>query len=416
MFFQYKIFQVVVCCLVLTLFSFCLHVLPNTNTMINYVDEHHPKQNNEMISDGFLPWSVDFHQKLFDFKKRPLTSFLIEILSSVLNIKISYAFVIINFTLTFFCALIVYYLSQQFFNSHVIPLISSAYFLLSFSVLFAYFIPIATYDEPIQFLFLILTLIALKKRKYILYIIFLTFALIARESSLIIIPGIVLFLSELDIFQPFKDKKILIRTIVINSIPIIIYGIYIILFYYFISEASERPSLYERFSLYEKNFRNISNTIRTFISFASINLFPVFLIVFSWKFFKNNAVFFNWIKAFVLTTFINTSVVFISVFAEEARVFSLPLIFMFPFFGQMLLFILTSLKTQLTLLSNIKIIFLSTIVTFFFWIGIKKIYNMTDLNLHNNLYEEYHAICIFLILLAIFRKYFSYKYEIGKNY
>ena len=63
-------------CLLLTGFIFVLHVLPQVNSMINYVENDQPANQSLTISEGFLSWAVDYHKTLPDFKKRPTTTYL----------------------------------------------------------------------------------------------------------------------------------------------------------------------------------------------------------------------------------------------------------------------------------------------------------------------------------------------------
>lgn len=401
-------------CFSLTLFSLLLHISPVNNTMINYKNESKPNAKCVYITDGFLSWSVNYHKTLSDFKKRPLTSLLIEKVSSTFNIKISYAFVLVNFTLTFACGLLIYYLSHLFFHSHQIAIISAIIYLCSFSVLFAYFIPIATYDEPIQYFFLFLALIALKKNHSILFVGSLTMAIIARESSIFLIPGFIILMFRLNPKDHSNKKRIFLKAIMLNAIPLILYFIYLSLFYRINPESNELSTTYlsQRFSLIEKNFRNMPNITRTILSFASVYFLPLFLLIYFQKKFKTSIFYADWIKAFWITFFINTFVVLIAVFAEEARVFALPLIFLFPFLGQIISLLFPVKPSFFGSKTVFMAVSLSVIISFLFWMLIKRIYNVTDLNLHNNLYEEYHTICFFFMLLILSFNYFKVKNEV----
>ena len=151
-------------CSFLTLFSFYLHVSSFTNTMINYVDENNQQEKNFCVSDEFLAWAVDYHKMLPDFKKRQVTTFLVEQIHQIFNVRVSVSFTVLNFLVFFFCGFLIYYLAKLYLLSHIQAIVSVVFFYSSFSILLAFFIPIATYDEPIQYFFIVLSFIALKKK------------------------------------------------------------------------------------------------------------------------------------------------------------------------------------------------------------------------------------------------------------
>tara|TARA_B100000809_G_scaffold86057_2_gene84481 strand:- start:5627 stop:5833 length:207 start_codon:yes stop_codon:yes gene_type:complete len=65
--------------------------------MINYVANGEPQNESFIIADEFLSWAVDYHKKSSDFKRRPITTFLIDFITDLFLVKTSIAFVCVNF-------------------------------------------------------------------------------------------------------------------------------------------------------------------------------------------------------------------------------------------------------------------------------------------------------------------------------
>lgn len=396
-------------CLALTLFSFFLHISNRTNTMINYVDEHHPKNEKIIVTDGFLPWTVDYHKTLSDFKKRPFTTFFTEKLASVLDLRISVAFVWVNFTFIFCCGVIIYFLAKLFHLSHAESVWSIFLFYGSFSILLAYFIPIATYDEPIQYFCILLSLIALKRKVKTLFILFLTLAIITRENTLLLLPGIFLFLADIDFRRILNEKSKFIGVALQLGIPLILYLLYLMWFF------EKNPQIVDishkvlstKFMHYKKNFRDIENISRTLLSFFSVFFLPIFLLVYyriKYSFLESER---RWIYAFWLTFVINTIIVILSVYAEESRVFALPLLFLFPFFGKItsgLIVFSQSFLHYLLCTKRVIILFVSTSLA---WLLFEQLYKLTNFNMSDNLYREYNTLIVFFIVLILLYSRFS---------
>lgn len=396
-------------CLIMTLFSFYLHIVPGTNTMINYVGENQPKDEKFIVTDGFLPWAVDYHKTLPAFKNRPVTTFFIEKFASWFSVRVSIAYVWINFLFTFCNGILIYYLAKLHLLSNYQALLSTIFFYSSFSILLAYFIPIATYDEPVQYFFILASFIALKKMLKVFFILFFTLAMIARESTLLLLPGIFLFLSDINFKTVFKEKLKLFKVVIVLSIPVFFYLTYLAFFYHYtpkiITETQEGISL--RFSLYEKNFRDVENSSRTVLSFLSVFLLPSFLIFYyrqtiSVQLTKN-----KWFKAFYFSLTLNTMVVFVAVFAEESRVFTLPFLIVFPFFGKIISKLIVFSQAFFHYLMCSKRIIILFVTTSLAWLLFELLYKLTNFNITDNLYREYNTISVLFIVLVLLYSRFS---------
>lgn len=379
-------------CLGLTIFSLFLHVIPINNTMLNYVENENIGNNSVGLQGGYLNWAVNFHDNFPDFRKRPTTTFLIKQLAKSLGVKNNLSFVIVNFTFLFCSGILLYYLAKLYRLSDSEALVSVVFYMASFSVLLAYFIPIMSYDESIQYFFIFLSLIGLKKKNYPLFIFSITIAIITRESTLILFPGFLLYIS------PASGKvSNWIKVLFILAIPVFIYVIYLLMFFGNNQDVLNETQgiLKTRFLHYERNFRNIGQVTQTLLSMFSVLCVPLFLLLYKPTFLvlkreKN---------AFWITLIINTIIVLLSVYAEESRVFALPLIFLIPFYGKIILSYISYSKIKL-LIKPINL-FIILLVIFASWYGFGFLYKITPTGVDGNVFREYNTMAVMFITTII---------------
>jgi len=394
------IFHLLLVCLLSVLFNLYVHVAEPANSMVNYVNKNHPNTENLIVTDGFLPWAVDYHQTLPDFKKRPFTSFLVENVAVFFSVRISIAFVWVNYFFLFCSGFLIYFLAKLYLLSHPKALGSVIFFYFSFSILLAYFIPIATYDEPIQYFLILLSLFFLKKGYKLLFAIIFSFAVISRESSLILLPGIALFLFGIDFKNILKDKKVFLKNVLMLSIPVVIYLAYLYFFYDNNPEILKETKevLAKKYQIYQRNFRNLKEVSRTLLSFYSVIIFPIFLLFLNSKYYQFIKIDNRLLKAFWLTFLLNSIVIFITVYAEESRVFTLPFLLLFPIFGEILLKS-NSLKFFYYLL-DFKKVGLVVLTTLLSWFVFNYLYAFTGFEMKDNYYVEYNVVIIFLMIVV----------------
>lgn len=396
----------------MTLFSFYLHIVPGTNTMINYVGENQPRNEKIIVTDGFLPWAVNYHHFLMEFKKRPVAVFLIEKYAQLFNVRISLAYVFVNFFFLFLGGLLTYYISYLYKYNHSLAILSMTSYFLSFAILLAYSIPIATLDEPVQYFFILLSFIALNKQKNLLFIIFFTSAIITRETSLLLLPVMVLFFMDVDFKKLFQQKNKIIKLAIISGLPVLFYVLYSIWFY------KQNPQLVletktlisQKFLYYKtKNFLDFENSVRTILSIISVNLLPIFLI-FYYKTKHHYTVFESkLLTAFWITFSINFVMVMLSAYAEESRVFTLPFLILFPIFGKIIAGVIQFNKQFLTYLLSWKQLIILLFAGILSWLFFKLGYKLTNFKLHENLnlYVEYNTLAVLFIILVLLYNRFS---------
>ncbi len=396
----------------MTLFSFYLHIVPGTNTMINYVGENQPRDEKFIVTDGFLPWAVNYHHFLLEFKKRPIAVFLMEKYAQLFNVRISLAYVFVNFFFLFLGGLLIYYLSYQYKLKHNLAILSMISYFLSFAILLAYSIPIATLDEPVQYFFILLSFIALNKQKNLVFIIFFTLAIITRETSLLLLPIIVLFFMDVDLKKLFQQKNKLVKVCITSGLPILFYVLYSVWFYKQNPQLMQETEtlLGQKFLYYKtKNFLDFENSIRTILSIISVNLVPIFLIFYYKTKHQYTAFESKLLIAFWITFSINFVMVMLSAYAEESRVFTLPFLILFPIYGKIIDGVIRFNKRFLTYLITWKPILIILLTVILSWLLFKLGYKLTNFKPHENLnlYVEYNTLSVFFIVLVLLYSRFS---------
>ncbi len=208
-------------------------------------------------------------------------------------------------------------------------------YFLSFSVLFAFFPPIFSYDEPLQYCFIFAGLASYVKRQWMGYVLWFTAAMIARENTALLIVG--LALSAQSHFPSFRKmlRASNLRSFTVIGLPILLY---LIFFVFFIETydlwKGTRHEFSVRFLAFRDNFQDIRSSIETVASILlTLGTFSYFLINSNSRHSASETEK-RFIKAFILTCVLNTIIVLIAAFAREARLFSLPLVFLWPLMAQ----------------------------------------------------------------------------------
>ncbi len=305
-----------------------IHMLPNMDSMLN--------ENNTRISHGFLKSQIDYHQEIAPFARRPLTSFLIESVTGKFGLRSGHAFILINFILLFLSGLLLFKLSKTLKASTEQALANICAYFLSFSVLFAFFPPVFSYDEPLQYCFLLLALIAFVQKKWVWYVPYFTLALISRETSMLVLPALLFFMPGLRKFNDSLFSKEHVRLCIPILLPLLFYGIYLAIFIYTHDQLkATQIEMASRYSCFLENFESTKNTVETWTSlFLALAPF-LYLVTVQMRKKKALASQKKWVGAFLLTVMINTPIVILTAFARETRLFALPLFFIWPVFFQL---------------------------------------------------------------------------------
>ncbi len=369
---------------------FGLHMLPAVDSMLN--------ENNLKISHHFLRSQIDYHAELPPFARRPLTTLLMYGFIGLLGLKAGYAFIFVNFSLLALSGYLLYRLSLTLKASRRQAIINMLMYFGSFSILFAFFPPVFTYDEPLQYCFLFIALNYYFSGNRFRFVLFFSLALIARETSILLLPAL-LYLENRRV--KWLSASIFIKRNYLVFTPVLFYTIYLAIFMYannLFGDASTEMT--RRWSCFLENFESEKNILESVVSihftlsfFALITLFPK----------KKKHQFSNLVIAFWITALINTPIVILSAFARESRLFALPLLFIWPIFAQ---FFYPSLvqnwKNFLSRPLSYKTFMATLFVLCFFgnYYFCYKIYSDFGLG-DNNFFTEYLFLLNFLILILV---------------
>ena len=145
--------------LVFVVADFGLHMSKHSDSMLN--------ERNHVISNAFLTSQIQYHKELPPFARRPLTSWLIESTATTFGMRLGVAFIWVIYRDS----------TGNVTGSVLTPTKGSSYWLaignmviyfLGFSILFAFFTPLFTYDEPLQYTMIFASLLSMYQRKWIL--------------------------------------------------------------------------------------------------------------------------------------------------------------------------------------------------------------------------------------------------------
>ena len=317
-----KLFQAAILSFIITIITFCLHMFNNVDSMLN---DHSFK-----ISNSYLAIAYDLHKTYYPFAKRPLTNLLIELLSYTFHSSIGFSFIIVNFTFIFFNGILVYKLSSIFSQNHKNNLINMVIFFLCFSNIFAFFVPIYSYDEPLQYFFILLSLIYFFKKKWLYFILLFSISIMARESSIILLPGLwLLSLNEQKLINLENLKKTLYL-----GIPVLVYIVFIIIY---INKNnlidSNEEDIKNRLIHFKLNIGENIAAAETFFSLFLILGLPIYFLYISIiKKSYSSLLEKKLLKSFFITLIINSVIVILTTKARESRLFILPLFFLWPIF------------------------------------------------------------------------------------
>jgi hypothetical protein len=305
-----------------------IHMLPISDSMLN--------ENNTELSNVFLASQIRYHQEFAPFARRPLTSLLIEGSSGIFGITLGESFVLVNLLLLFFSGLLIYKISLKLNATRGQSLFNQVSYFLTFSILFAFFPPVFSYDEPLQYCLIMLGMLALIREKWLYYIPLFLLATIARESTLFLMPGLAIIFSGFSLKSKNMWNFGIKRKLLLLFAPMPLYVIYLGIFLWATGiwkETSEVAA--NRLSCYFQNFGTYASSVESIVSFFLVLGPGLYFLYMSNKPKIFSALEKKYVQAFLLALVINTPIVMVATLAREARLFALPLIFLWPLAGQL---------------------------------------------------------------------------------
>ena len=306
-----------------------IHMLPISDSMLN--------ENNTKLSHVFLASQIRYHQEFAPFARRPLTSLLIEGSSGIFGITLGESFVLVNLLLLFISGLLIYKISLRLRATKGQALFNQVAYFLTFSILFAFFPPVFSYDEPLQYCLIMLGILALIQDKWRYYVPLFLMATIARESTVFLIPGLAVIFSGLSLKTINKATSLVKKKLFLLFLPIPLYVIYLGIFIWASGiwhETSEVAA--NRLSCYFQNFGTFASAVESVVSFFLVFGPSLYFLYMGKKSWILSTLEKKYVRAFLLAVAINTPIVMAATLARETRLFALPLIFLWPLAGQLL--------------------------------------------------------------------------------
>ncbi len=139
---------------------------------------------------------VNYHKCEPTFARRILTTQLIDFFHENFQFNYLKSFVVVNFLSLGVVGYLIGKISYRITNDLMASSIAIVSFYLSFSILFAFYQPIYTYDEPLQYLFFFLALYSIMVKRLFISLFFFLLSICVRETTLLLLPGFLLFFSD----------------------------------------------------------------------------------------------------------------------------------------------------------------------------------------------------------------------------
>jgi len=285
----------------------------------------HNKGIHEVFESAYLTDAVNYHQEVVDFAKRPVSTFLIQHFSRITHWSVGDSFVCINFFLLFLNGILLYVLSVRHFTTHRNALFNLLIYYSSFAILFSFFIPVYSYDEPVQYFFLFLTLIFYYENKLWLLIVSAFFALLARETSILLLAGLALY--------HYTTNGWSLKFLLKFAVPVLLYGLY--LYWFFSTHESLIDQLQSdsrsRLNALHNNFADASYTIESIFALLNTSILPVFFISCKMRRVQLDDKTIRWFQVFTVVLVANALLTYVFTQAREVRLFNLPFVLFYPY-------------------------------------------------------------------------------------
>lgn len=372
----------------MALLVLAIHFWPGNNSMLNFNswDYMNPEKS---LNEIYLEEVITYHQTEPTFARRPVTTKAVLSLYRVTGLKKGQNFVLFNVVVLWFTGIVICIAAFVQTKNLRYALLSGLLFWLSFPIIFAFFPTIYSYDDPILYFFLAMTLLALKLGNQWSAAVMFALAIVARESAVIMLPGIIVLLN--DGFKIVNLKTSWKKWWPFLAVSLAYLGVLVWL-QYGVGRESFTSDTSRRFATFFFNFQNRQFAVESITSAILVCSLP-FL---SWYYSGINSA--NR-QAFMLTLIFNTLIVLVFTQARESRLFMLPLFFWFPFAGQLVLQKATEIIKHLRDTLNWKMALLYVMAIAGYWFLAFLVYQPTAMLPYENWHQEY--LFVLLIFTAL---------------
>ncbi len=272
------------------------------------------------------------------FAARALTTGLIYVVHKVAGFEYGTSFALVNFSLLALGGVLISLLAHEQKKDIKGAMISSLLFFTHVTILFSFVTPISSFDDPLHYAALLGVLLCVRQKKWLYGSIAMLVALLARETSIFLYPGFWLLIAPwVSLKRFFNDVFHLNKQVLwmVFLVPLILFGVCTIGILHAKHQlvSSINYVATERFSQWHYNIQNSQFMIESVVS-CVMALGPIGLLALMYA--RAHALREDerpLVVAALVTAFINTPLVFVTARAQEARLFVLPLIFMWPLLG-----------------------------------------------------------------------------------
>lgn len=277
-------------------------------------------------------YEVNVHKTLSAFASRIFTTSILDFFKETLGIPYVVAYTMISALAYLLCGIVIVKISKHLKFSPGATALSVSLFYLNFANLFHQMRPIYTYDDPFQILFILLGTYAVLRKNVFVLLVSSFLASYVRESSVFIFPAWICLTWFRE--RSLKWTGAVFATLFISGI------FYLIANHYTqiatgVLEANKEYMKNSRLAHFKVNFGSLSMGIVSILSAVNMLLFPIGITVIHRKeLFSRQK---SWVYPFLIVLLINTPIIIGVTLARESRLFILPLIFMWPLFGPLLL-------------------------------------------------------------------------------
>ena len=358
-------------CLTVSGIILFFHFLGEPDSMLNLeVFRADPLSGN--WSNTYLESVVDHHLKEWTFSKRSIFTSCLLGVSSIFSISNSMSFLLCNAFLLVVNGYLIGRLALKFSNNIQAVFASTTIFYLSFPILFAFYPPVYTYEDLLQIAVILASILFLVDQKWLLFSVFILMAILVRETTLFILPILLLYVNT-------QQKKKITLYLLIPAISGILFWI--------ITLSSSGSTIASRPACLIFNFSDTPHIIETIFSLMCAFL-PVWLIS---RFVRNAGA----KRLFLLVFGVNALIVLCFAYARETRLFYLPIYFLIP----MVDFDLKKISS-LILVTQLRVVLLFILIFSAAFTVIHLVYQPTIAQTSELSFEIYASIALTLVVLA----------------
>lgn len=373
-----------------SVFIYFIHFVGEKNSMLNLTPfEFNSKT--QHYENAYLEEVVTLHKYEISFSKRKVNTIAIEVISQFMGISKSLTFLLLNFVYLVFSGFFLAKVTTLLFQNVKITFFAVCTFYFNFTILFAFFPPLYTFDDILQYLTLFIAAYFILKNNLFGFFISFLLAVFVRESSLFVAPLILCLLF-------FQEKKSVKAYWYFVSIALI-FIVFVIYLFQITDMSLQYQDTAHRGKYLFLNFSTYHRIFESLLSWISIFLIPLILSIISYK--KATKHYKYVILIFWGIVIFNSTLMYITCLARETRLFNVPIILFLPFFGKLIL-------EEIQFFKEIVFSLLKSVWFYLYSIGaislsfyISKYAYQTSVGLTSEMYFHYYFFITLMLFFTI---------------